>query len=230
MNCKTIILISLPFLLFQSCSNNPESFNVQAVEAKEVVQAVETMEVYTIDAEKSIIKWVGTKVIGQHKGILRLNEGKLSVQNDQIESGNVIIDMRSLKVTDMKEKRGVKLTSHLMDDDFFNVEKYQTTTVEILKVVPITANTSEVDPEKHDATNQNPATHEISANLTMMDSTKMITFPAFIELRDNEIVTTANFNIDRTQWGLHYKAASSFGDKRIYPMVNIEIEIFAVKE
>ena len=65
----------------------------------------------------------------------------------------------------------------------------------------------------------------IKGNLTMKSVTKNITFPAKIVLQNGKVKAEANFNIDRTQWGMTYRADKSVQDKLINSIVNIHFEI-----
>jgi polyisoprenoid-binding protein YceI len=73
------------------------------------------------------------------------------------------------------------------------------------------------------------ATHTITGNLTLKGTTKSITFPAKVAVNDNVVTADANFNIDRTQWGLVYGNDQSLGDKFIRPTVNIQLHLVANK-
>ncbi|MBK8352856.1 MAG: YceI family protein [Saprospirales bacterium] len=67
----------------------------------------------------------------------------------------------------------------------------------------------------------------VSGNLTLKDSTKNVSFPAVIIVTETEVTANANFNIDRTQWGMSYGNDKSLKDKFISPEVNIAIDIKA---
>lgn len=69
------------------------------------------------------------------------------------------------------------------------------------------------------------ATHTISGNLTLKNVSKNISFPAKIVLKNGKVMATADFNIDRTQWGMTYRADKSVQDKLINSIVNIRFEI-----
>ena len=99
--------------------------------------------------------------------------------------------------------------------DFLDTEKFPTAKFEITSVAPLA--------------NDSSATHTISGNLTLKDSTKNISFPAKLTVADNNLQAQANFNIDRTLWGLYYGNDKSLGDKFIRPEVNIKLNITANK-
>ncbi|MCG7859338.1 YceI family protein, partial [Flavihumibacter sediminis] len=78
-------------------------------------------------------------------------------------------------------------------------------------------------------TGDSTATHKISGNLTLKDSTKNVSFPAQVTVAETGVKAAANFNIDRTQWGMFYGNDQSLGDKFIRPEVNIKLNINANK-
>ena len=74
-----------------------------------------------IDANKSSIKWVGSKVSSSHEGNVSVLKGVLSVDHGTLVGGEIAIDMSSITCTDIKsEKKNQYLVAHLNDEDFFN--------------------------------------------------------------------------------------------------------------
>ncbi|MBK7882917.1 MAG: YceI family protein [Chitinophagaceae bacterium] len=74
------------------------------------------------------------------------------------------------------------------------------------------------------------ATHTIKGNLTLKDSTKNISFPAKVMVAADKITAVADFNIDRTQWGINYKGPNNPQDWVIRKEVNLKLNISATKK
>ncbi|WP_431844458.1 YceI family protein [Pedobacter superstes] len=74
------------------------------------------------------------------------------------------------------------------------------------------------------------ANFNISGNLTLKNVVKNITFPARIDLNENELRAKANFDIDRRQWQINFRSDKSLGDKFISETVNINLDILAKKQ
>jgi polyisoprenoid-binding protein YceI len=74
------------------------------------------------------------------------------------------------------------------------------------------------------------ATHTIKGNLTLKDSTKNISFPAKVSISNDKITAAADFNIDRTQWGMNYKGPNNPQDWFIRKEVNLKFAISASKK
>ena len=212
---KAIFLAaSLSALTIVGCNNAPEAD--QAVTGEQQEAAASGGTAYNIDTVGSSVEWLGTKPVGQHNGLFKISEGKFAVENGSITSGSFLINTASLTNLDLKAGEGKeKLEGHLKSADFLDTEKFPTAKFEITSVAPLA--------------NDSSATHTISGNLTLKDSTKNISFPAKLTVADNNLQAQANFNIDRTLWGLYYGNDKSLGDKFIRPEVNIKLNITANK-
>ena len=123
------------------------------------------------------------------RGELPINDGVLSVNEGQVTGGNFTINVTALEVNDLEGKDKAKLEGHLKSPDFFEVEKYPSAKFEITSVAPADSKASGTYPG---------ATHVISGNLTLKDSTKNVTFPAKIETNGEAVGAQADFTIDRT--------------------------------
>ena len=79
------------------------------------------------------MNWVGYKVTGSHDGHVEIEKGYIVKKDDLIIGGEVIIDMQSITVDDIKdvEKNGW-LASHLKNEDFFDVIKFPKSRLKIL--------------------------------------------------------------------------------------------------
>ncbi len=149
-----------------------------------------------------------------------LKDGSLTAADNTITGGQFTIDMTSVKALDQDEEGNTKLVSHLSGEDFFDVQKHPTATFQITSVTPGATFANDADSNLH-----KDATHTITGNLTLKGVTKSITFPARISVMPSEMTADANFNIDRTQWGIVYKSDKSLGDKIIHPTVNLGIHL-----
>ena len=199
---KTLIY-SLAFMsMLASCQNAPEGETAKTGDKQEA-SATATGTTYTVDNATSTINFLGTKPVGTHNGQMHMKDGSFIVDNGNITGGSFTVDMSKMEIQDKDTAYSYKLVGHLLSADFFDAAKYPTSKFEI--------------------------THRISGNLTMKDSTKNVTFPAKISITDAGVTATADFNIDRTLWGLYYGNDKSLKDKFIYPEVNIKLNIQATK-
>ena len=202
-----------------SCTDAPEADSADATEAREVGDNQGNK--YTVNTNESTLEWIGTKPTGQHHGTLKIKEGYLTVDDNNIKGGKFIIDVKSLTPDDQDEEGNKKLQAHLLSADFFDSEKYPDAIFEITGVGQATGNT--------DNRIMKDATHEITGNLQLKDVTKSISFPAKITIAGDHVEADANFNIDRTQWGMNYRSDKSLGDKMIGSDVNLKLHLVADK-
>ena len=208
---KIITTSAMALLLIAGVSSCKE--NKEAVGEKEVVEAAAIASTYKVDTSKSMISWVGKKPTGSHTGTISLSEGFVSVTDKNVQAGTFVLDMNSIVSTDAEGKMKENLEAHLKgtvegkEGDFFNVNKYPNGAFSITKV-------ADVDGKMM-----------ISGNLTLLDKTNNVTFPARVSFSENVMkLESESFMIDRTQWGINYGSKSIFdnlGDK----FVNDEIEL-----
>lgn len=215
---KKIFFLAATASFFAACNNASKTETAAITEKQSVAETDGTN--YGVDST-SLVTWIGTKPTGQHTGLFKVNEGSLTVKDNALTGGNFTIDIASLANLDLAadaENKG-KLEGHLKSSDFFDAAKYPTAKFEITSVEPFVADRKNKD-----------ATHTIKGNLTLKDSTKNISFPAKVIVDNKSATATADFKIDRTQWGLNYKGPNNPADWVISKDVNIKLSIAATKK
>lgn len=205
--------------LIVSCANAPQADKVTL--RNEQTASTITGNVYSLDTTSSRVTWTGTKPTGQHLGTFKLDSGVISLEKNQLKGGSFIININSLTNLDLQGEDKTKLEGHLKSADFFDSNKYPLAKFEITSVTPF--DSSQV---KSVLPNSNVL---ISGNLTLKNTTKNVTFPAVVTISNAFVAAKANFNIDRTQWGLSYGNDQSLRDNFIRPEVNIQLELKAKK-
>lgn len=196
-------------LLASSCAEKSNSkvqnalIQEQQNQGKIGVLAVDTLK---LDLGQSKLYWKGTKMrgAGSHEGEVRISDGFMLGDNNGLSGGKFEIDMRSLSISDIPktDPNPIKnLTEHLMHADFFDVDNFPKSELEITEI------------NRHSTENL-----EISGNLTIRGITKNITFSAI--QRGNTIST--QFLIDRFDWNIAYEG--SWADRTLVDR-NIEFRI-----
>lgn len=137
---------------------------------------------YKLNGDNTKVTFVGTKKGGRHDGGFKLVTGTATVNGTDPTTGRVAveIDMNSTW-TDTE-----KLTRHLMSPDFFGVKtnpksKFVSTKIEKAK-----------------------DGYTVTGDLTLNGKTKSITFPAQIAVKDGTLSVSADFSINRHDWGVSY--------------------------
>lgn len=214
----SIFTIAALTLAVVGCKKANEA-NTSEAEAAATSEA--TSEKYVVNVSESTIEWKGFKPTGSHAGTLNLDSGTFSVNNETLQSGTFIIDMKSINVTDIEGDQKASLEAHLKgtvegkEGHFFNVTKFPNGAFEIT------------------GTSRENGKTMVSGNLTIKGNKNNITFPANIT-NDGDVMTIASdaFTIDRTKWSINYGSKSVFdnlGDKFINDDMELKIVIKAKK-
>jgi polyisoprenoid-binding protein YceI len=197
-----------------SCSSAPVGDKVVSGEAKKVenTPTAATAKELAVDVAASKIEWLGTKTGGQHNGDMKLKSGSVKVDGGKIVGGAFVLDMTSISVLDLKDKPKADLEGHLKNADFFEADKHPEGKFEIVSVK-----------EEAGAEGQ---THVITGNLTLKGTPRSVDIPAKVALSDAGLTaTTAQFTINRQDWGINYK--SSMKDVVINDNMGIKITLSA---
>ena len=162
-----------------------------------------------IDVPRSTIKWEAKKVVGQHNGEISLKSGSLTLKNKNIVAGEFIVDMKTIKDSDLPAGEwNDKLVGHLNSDDFFGTAKFPESKLEILSATPLDAKGSS----------------EIKGKLTIKNIEQPITFTANVNGKNYN----ATLTIDRTKYDIKYGSGQFFeglGDKMISDTFTLEISL-----
>ena len=85
------------------------------------------MAVFHIQKASSTVNWTGKKVLGLHTGSINIESGFLELTDGIITSGEIVIDMTSIVISDIEDpKTNNEFLGHLQNDDFFSVDKFKT--------------------------------------------------------------------------------------------------------
>lgn len=196
MNAKTLSLsLVTTTLLLASCGGKENQKSETSTSAAQEVATVTDADAVTlaIDPAQSLVNWEGAKVVvdTKHVGSLGFLSGEVTgnATTGQILGGSFKVDMNSLVNFDQKGDMKTMLETHLKSADFFDVEKFPTSTFVITS--------AEQQAEE--------GRYKISGNLTIKDKTNNIEF--FATLRDDGAKYTAvtdTITIDRTKWDIVY--------------------------
>lgn len=208
-----IIGILITSLLLTACNPFAEKDTVETQDsAQEPPEAKGAGTEFRIVAEKSGVQWIGSKLSSKHKGTISIQEGEFWVKEGLLSAGRIVMDMNSITVTDLEGKDKEDLETHLKDTDFFETHEFPTGKFIITEV----------------ATADDPTfTHLITGNLSLKGISKRITFPAVVNIDGDNLIANANFNIDRSKWGIVYKGRL---DNAIRDEINLNIMVQAVKK
>jgi polyisoprenoid-binding protein YceI len=131
----------------------------------------------------STVAFTGAKVTGKHEGGFSAFRGVLEVVENDLTKSRVRVD---LEMGSVFSDSG-KLTGHLKSPDFFGVEQFPVTRF-------VSTSLKKVDGARYDVT----------GDLTLHGVTKSISFPADITLTDAGADVTAEFALNRKDFGIVY--------------------------
>jgi polyisoprenoid-binding protein YceI len=170
-------------------------------------------ETVKIDTSASVLKWVGSKVVGgSHTGSLSFQSGEIEYVGAKPVSAKLVVDMSSLKNEDLTDAAmNKKLVGHLLSEDFFNAAKFPTATLVISKIEA-----------------QAPGQYELGGELTIIGKTKPIRLKATESTTTNGKSVISEFKFDRTDFDLKYGSGKFFknlGDKMISDEVSVAVKL-----
>ena len=179
---------------------------------------------YTVNTAGSTIMWEGSKVTATHNGTISVSGGSVSFEGGKLTGGSFTMDMTTITDLDLDGKMKANLENHLKgtvegkEVDFFNVTEYPTAKFDITKATQLM--------------NNEDANYVINGNLTLKDVTKNVSFRAMVTEADGKVsVTTPQFTIDRTEWGIKYGSAKFFDglkDKAISDEMGLKVSLAAM--
>ncbi len=174
-------------------------------------------ENYRVNTEISSIEWIGRKVTGQHQGVIQLKKGSYIFENGIIKKGEFIINMMSIKITDIEDQdQNDKLQNILVSSNFFAVKENPTGKLSILKSEKISTGKLNV-----------------FAELEIKGISKRIEFEVTLLKDGNKMVAIGEVDIDRTAYGIRYGSGSFFdnlGDKAIKDLFTIKFKVAAIQQ
>lgn len=197
-------------LFLTGCSENPADKSTAAQVSEPVKPAAVAKPdaaakkfVFTAD---STIGFVGSKITGKHEGGFKQFTGSFLVAGDAISGAGhkVVIDMNSTW------SDSDRLTGHLKNADFFDVEKFPESSFEV------TAVEKGADGKT-----------KLTGNLTLHGVTKQISFPADFGVQGNLATLKAEFFIKRNDFGIVYKGKA---DDLIRDEVVIKLDLKAAPQ
>lgn len=153
-----------------------------------------------VDLAKSEFKWKGEKVLaGGHEGTVALKSAELTLDKNVVKGGKFVIDLNSIKVTDLSGDKATGLEGHLKNADFFDVPKYPTATLNITKVEG----------------------SKVTGDLTIKDKTHPVSF----DMKQNGKEFTGSFVFNRTSYGVNFNSGNIFKDLAADKIIKDDVKI-----
>ena len=209
---QKVALIFFTVIFYTGCDNSKSKSKVSIEKTESIILPKGE---YQIDKTKSVVRWIGRTPVKFHDGTIDIQEGNFSVDDNGILNGNIIIDMESINCTDLSGGGKKSLEEHLMNDDFFSVNKFKTSKINI---------SSEMKP--------NNGLIDFKGNLEIKNISNPISFKSSInKTPEGKYTASSKLTFDRSMYNVKYKSKSFFddlGDKFINDDIEIELEIITL--
>lgn len=132
----------------------------------------------------SSVGFTGAKVTGSHNGTFGAFSGTIDLDAARVENSRVSVDVDTTSIsTDTP-----RLTEHLKSADFFDVARFPHATFTSTAIAPGGAG----------------GTHTVTGNLSLHGQVRSVSFPATITVTPGEVSATAEFVINRREYGIVY--------------------------
>lgn len=197
-----IVILLLGFFIFRGGDTPEETMNEDTQPENEQTQEVLSGSgEYEVAVGESQFLWEGDRPLIPNytdSGIVLIQEGSITVEEGAITSAEVVFDMTTIEAVDTsaEEASPSRLTTHLRSEDWFEVEVYPEARVEVTNVEQVSG-----------------TSYDVTADLTLRNTTESITFPAEIYMNTaGNLVVEADVEVDRTRFGINYGSGSFFDD------------------
>ncbi len=166
----------------------------------------------SLKIDDSKVEWTGKKVTGEHHGTVVFKSGSLQMDGSKIVGGEFVMDMTSIKNTDItSDKYRGDLEKHLKSDDFFGVSNFPESQF-------VVSETKKLDNGKT----------LIMGEISIKGITKPLEFEVDSHQHGDSFHVSGMMVIDRTLFGIKYGSGSFFdnlGDKTIYNDFELKFDL-----
>ena len=201
---KNLFIFFCLVFFFNSCNDNENTASNKKLD-------ISITGDYQINSTLSKVNWEANTALGiVHKGTILVSSGYVKITKGQLKGGKLIFDLNSLKANEINLEKSRGTEVFLKSKDMFNVKTYPKA---ILKIISLDSSI-------------------VKADLTILDKTKTIFFPAEFSINDSDLKVNANIVINRTDWGIFYASGSYTDwtkDKIIEDEISFVINVVAEK-
>ncbi len=190
---KTLVTLLSITIIFVSCTSTSKKTETSDTDTVKTAENKVTTTFNKIE-EGSYLYWWASHLggVSPRYGKIFLKDAEIIANESEITNATITIDMSSLTVESFEDgdSKIEKLTSHLIDNDFFNIETYPTSKFEL------------TDTKISD---KDGFAYIFTGNLTILEITKSISFYTNANIEGSKInILSEEFTIDRTDWNLSY--------------------------
>lgn len=149
---------------------------------------------YTLDVATSSLKWRGENIVGKkHEGAILVKRGNITISGGELTGGEIVIDMNSIKDTDLSGDDKAKLETHLKSADFFDTSKFNEATYTIVS-----------------GKKTNAIAYDVKGKLTIKGITHDVDCKMVVAPNGQDINVGGGFVFDRSQFDVRYGSDKFF--------------------
>jgi polyisoprenoid-binding protein YceI len=203
-----IIVVLVLAWVFRDPYRASQAQQAQVSEARATEQIDATAEgLQVIPFETAELMFTGSSALGEQPGFFEQVSGEVGLAPDEtLRSVRATVRMSSV-VTNADS-----LTKKLKEEPgFFEAEKYPT--AEFVS--------TQIRPAPEGAVRE---THVIVGNLTLRGVTKSVEFPAQVEISADRFLLSAEFSVNRHDFGVSYDGGAAFPEIRELVLINLSID------
>ncbi|MBL0128606.1 MAG: YceI family protein [Flavobacteriales bacterium] len=212
---KTLVIpsVAVAVLILSSCGPSPEEMKAAREQAiSDSLANVAAMErSVVLDPAASVVNWNGVMLgVKDHKGTLRLTEGKMTIKGTEVLNGSFTADMSSITSNQDQfmapegSPQGTRqnLDGHLKSPEFFDVGTHPNATFVITSVSGNTA--------KGNFTIRGKTNEESVTDITVSEENGLI-------------MVSGKLTFDRQKYGVAWSSGSK--DKVLNDNIDLQIEL-----
>jgi polyisoprenoid-binding protein YceI len=165
---------------------------------------------YNLDAKASTLKWKGSKDSSYfHVGSVKVTEGKIEMEGDNLISGSFKIDMNTVVAEDttLPEDKKAMLSTHLKDTAFFFASKFPTV----------------------DVTVSGYKDGKLATTINLLGKEIKQDIPVTLAITDDGVEISGTFNLDVTALNMEGLKPSMPEDKAISPIFEFNMNLLLKK-
>ncbi|WP_221392671.1 YceI family protein [Dyadobacter sp. NIV53] len=181
---------------------------------------------YILDESRSVVEWTGYLRNGDsNSGTIAVKSDSFLIKNGKVQAGSFSFPLSSLNNTNLTtDELKDELIQRLQSPDFFDMALDPKINFVITKAVTYPGSGQKMK-------DGIPGTqYLVSGNLTILEKTNPVSFPAKIVLENDSVAVEGKLKIDRTKWGMTIASDDSSPDSLyIKPEIDLHIKLFGSK-
>jgi polyisoprenoid-binding protein YceI len=150
-------------------------------------------EVLKVTPKSGTIQFTGFKDDASHAGGFEEFTGTVKLVPDDLESSEIHLEIKTGSL--WSDHPG--LTAHLLNEDFFDVEKFP-------KAVFQSKTLRKARPDERIGAGRRNVSHVLTGQLKLLAATEKLDIPMEIKLTDDALTVKGTYHLDRTQFGMNY--------------------------